>query len=355
MQSVTNYTGVDISKMFFDVAIGSPGKYTYYKFDNNEVGFKALSVLLPAGSQVIMEASGPYYLRLANYLHSNGIMVSVVNPVVIRRFCQMRMSRAKTDKKDAMMIAEYGKAEKPVLWEPPQQHVVQLQQMEALLLGFNKNRTALSNQLESFSNSGMLDKGLKKLITKELKHKEALIAGLEAMMQELALLHYNEMMANLESIPGLGKKTAMMLIVIRGGFSRFDDYKKLSAYIGLCPRIFESGSSVKGKARICKMGMSKIKAMLYVCTWSAKRCNKACKELYDRLIAKGKAKRLALIAVANKLLKQAFAIAKQQKRNTTKIIQILFAFKHSSLRGTKQSRTIYDRSLGVRLLRTSQL
>ncbi|MDF3078928.1 MAG: hypothetical protein K0S09_2817 [Sphingobacteriaceae bacterium] len=57
------------------------------------------------------------------------------------------------------------------------------------------------------------------------------------------------------------------------------------------------------------MGMSRIRAMLYVCAWSAKRCNKACKELYERLVAKGKAKRQALIAVANKLLKQAFAVA----------------------------------------------
>ncbi len=133
-------------------------------------------------------------------------------------------------------------------------------------------------------------------------------------MQQIAELHYAEMLANLQSIPGLGKKTAMMLIVLSGGFSRFDDYRKLSSYLGLCPRIFESGSSVKGKARICKMGMSRIRAMLYICSWSAKRCNKACRELYQRLIAKGKAGKMALIAVVNKLLKQAFAIATQKTK-----------------------------------------
>src|SRR5690606_4528270 len=81
------------------------------------------------------------------------------------------------------------------------------------------------------------------------------------------------------------------------------------SYIGLSPRIYESGTSVKGRSRICKMGMSRIRAMLYVCAWSAKKINKACKELFERLVEKGKAKKLALIAVANKLLKQAFAIA----------------------------------------------
>jgi transposase len=133
-------------------------------------------------------------------------------------------------------------------------------------------------------------------------------------MQQIVQAHYTQMLANLKSIPGIGKKTAMMLILVSGGFDRFDDYRKLSSYIGICPRIFESGSSIKGKARICKMGMSGIRASLYVCSWSAKRCNKACRELYERLIAKGKAKKLALIAVANKLLKQAFAIAKQQTK-----------------------------------------
>src|ERR1700761_6721611 len=311
MQSQTNYTGIDISKLFFDVAISKDGRYNHYKFSNDESGFKSLLKLLCFSSHVVMEASGPYYLKLASYLYTKEIAVSVVNPLVIRRFCQMRMSRAKTDKKDARMIAEYGKAEKPALWQPPQQHVIALQQMEALVFNLNKEYTALSNQLGSFISSGMLDKRLKNTISKELVHKQVLIDKLTESMQQIAEAHYSAMLASLQSIPGMGKKTAMMLIVLSGGFKRFDDYRKLSSYIGLCPRIFESGTSVKGKARICKMGMSRIRAMLYICSWSAKRCNKACRELYERLLAKGKAKKLALIAVANKLLKQAFAIATQ--------------------------------------------
>jgi transposase len=314
MQTLTNYTGIDISKSFFDVAIDKGPGYEYHKFSNDESGFKALLKLLSADGHVVMEASGPYYLKLACYLSDDGIAVSVVNPLVIRRFCQMRMSRAKTDKKDARMIAEYGKSEQPALWQKPEPHVIALQQMEALLSNLSKEYTALSNQLESFKNSGMLSKGLEKIIAKELHHKQALMNEMTVAMETLAEQHYAEMLSNLTSIPGMGKKTAMMLIVLSGGFDKFDDYRKLSSYIGLCPRIFESGTSVKGKARICKMGMSRIRAMLYICSWSAKRYNKACKELYERLVAKGKAKKLALIAVANKLLKQAFAIATKQSK-----------------------------------------
>jgi len=312
MQTQTNYTGIDISKAFFDVAVAGSDKYKYYQFSNDEQGFTALLEVLPGGSHVVMEASGPYYLRLACHLYAKGIAVSVINPLVIRRFCQMRMSRAKTDKKDAGMIAQYAKTEHPALWQPPQEHVITLQQMEALVTGLQKEHTATSNQLESFLSTGMMDKKIKALMQNELRHKQDLIDRLIKEMAELAKKHYSRMLADLESIPGIGRKTAMLLIVVSGGFSRFDNYRKLSSYLGICPRIFESGSSVKGKARICKMGMSRIRALLYVCAWSAKRCNKACRELYERLLAKGKAKKLALIAVANKLIKQAFAVAINQ-------------------------------------------
>jgi transposase len=314
MQTQSNYTGIDISKSFFDVAVPDGDQYRYYKFSNDLSGFESLLKVLAVNSYVAMEASGPYYLRLACYLNGKGIGVSVINPLVIRRFSQMRMSRAKTDRKDARMIAQYGLLEKPSLWQPPQEHVVALQQMEALLSNLHKEFTATGNQLESFSVSGMLNKRLEKLIKKDLEYKQKLIAQINLEMESLAKKHYSRMLADLESIPGIGKKAAMSLIVLSGGFSRFDDYRKLSAYIGICPRIFESGTSVKGKARICKMGMSRIRATLYICSWSAKKYNKACKELYERLLAKGKAKKLALIAVANKLIKQAFAIAKQQTK-----------------------------------------
>jgi transposase len=312
MQNTINYVGIDISKFFFDVALPDGGGYRYYKFNNDQTGFSALLKILHKESTVVMEATGPYYLRLASFLSQKAIRVSVINPLVIRRFCQMRMSRAKTDKKDASMIAQYGYREKPSLWQLPKEYDIVLQQREALMANLHKEYTAVNNQLESFISSGMLAKELEEMIREELEHTQALISELTSRMEELAKEHYSTLLTSLESIPGLGRKTAMMLLVVTGGFSRLSNYRKLSSYIGLCPRIFESGISVKGKARICKMGMSQMRAILYLCAWSARRYNKSCCQLYERLIAKGKAKKVALIAVANKLLKQAFAIATRQ-------------------------------------------
>lgn len=310
MTNVKIFAGFDVSKSSFDVCLLSiDGGATSYRLTYDLPGLKSLIKLLPANTPCIMEATGPYYLRLACWLHKHGFVVSVINPLVIRRFSQMRLLRAKTDKADAKMIAAYGQMERPESWQPPAQHFVSLQQMEAVSDQLIKQRTAWQNQLEAFEASGMIEASMKKFLLKTIIYINKQLKEIESRMNGLITKHYGEMSQNLITIPGLGKKSTAVLIVLTAGFSRFKNYKQLSSYVGLSPRIFESGSSVRGKARICKMGMSRIRALLYVCAWSAKKCNQACKQLYERLVAKGKSKRLALIAVANKLIKQAFCIA----------------------------------------------
>ena len=117
-------------------------------------------------------------------------------------------------------------------------------------------------------------------------------------------------MALLCSTPGIGRKTAGTLLLFAGGFQRFDTYRQLIALAGLSPREHSSGTSVRGKVRITKMGGGLIRGKLFMCSFAAKKRNAACQALYERLVAKGKNKKLALIAVCNKLLKQAVAIVK---------------------------------------------
>jgi len=94
------------------------------------------------------------------------------------------------------------------------------------------------------------------------------------------------------------------------GFEKFETASQLCSYVGITPTIRESGSSVRGRSRISKVGNKKLRNLLFLCAFSACKYNKACKAIYERIVNKGKSKKLALIAVANKLLKQAFAIAK---------------------------------------------
>lgn len=309
MTKVETFAGFDVSKTYFDVCLLHQGQPSTRRFSYDEQGLRQTTEWLPAHCCCTMEATGPYHLKLALHLHQAGFVVSVVNPLVIRRFCQMRLKRAKTDRSDARMIAAYAQSEHPTRWQPPQEHLMELQQWQALSDQLEKQHTALVNQREAFRSSTLMAKEVQALLDKTIEGLQQKIQEVQTKMQTLARQHYAAMLDHLTTIPGVGLKTAMVLICITAGFSRFENSKQLSAYVGLSPRIYDSGTTIKGRARICKMGMSRIRALLYLCAWSAKRYNKACQALFERLVAKGKSKQLALIAVANKLLKQAFAIA----------------------------------------------
>jgi transposase len=309
MANLNIFAGFDVSKKVFDVCIISSDQEQVGCFSYDNSGFQQLLKILPEGAHCVMEATGPYYLKIASWLVEKGFAVSVVNPLVIKRFSQMRLIRAKTDKVDARIIAQYGKSESPDLWEPPAAYLLKLQQLEAIQHQFTKQYSALRCQLHAFVATGIIDKEIEHLLKASIKRVNQQLQHIEERIEQIIQEHHQEMLNNLKTIPGIGSKTAVTLIMISNGFTKFKSYKQLAAYVGISPRIYQSGSSVKGRSRICKMGMSRIRALLYVCAWSAKKYNTGCRDLYQRLVAKGKSKRLALIAVANKLIKQAFAIA----------------------------------------------
>lgn len=322
MTKVKEFAGIDISKETFDVAIptGKAGEYRHKQFSNNSDGFRCFKKILPIHCVCVMEASGSYYLPLANYLHKGDIEVNVVNPLSVSHFAKMRMKRAKTDKKDAAIIAEYGRSEQPATWQPKEDYLLELQQLQAVLDGFVQRKTALANQREAFMVSGAKKQVAFNTIKSEINHVEKKIEKIEAEMERITQEHHAEMFDQLKSIPGIGKRTAMMLIVITDGFTKFQNAKQLVAYIGLSPRIYESGTSVKGKSRICKMGMNRMRWLLYMCSMNAKNCNESCKQMFDRLKLKGKNGKLILIAIANKLVRQAFAVAKGKRCYEVKLV-----------------------------------
>jgi transposase len=312
------YTGIDVSKETFDASITTDKEVITKKFSNNGSGFGKLLKLLPADAQVVMEASGPYYYRLAFFLYEHNVRVSVVNPLVIRRFCQMRLVRTKTDKKDAAMIREYGISEQPQVWQPDAPMISKLKQLNAALDMLEKHITASTNQWEAFKEMPDADSYTLKLLEAILLHNKQVRDSLEAEMAQVARQHYEQTYQALQRIPGIGPKSAAMLIAITGNFTKFTDYRQLVAYVGLNPSIFESGTSVKGKGHISKMGTARLRKLLYLCAWSAKRYNQQCKQMYERLKQKAKPEKVIKVAIANKLLRQAFAIGKslsQYKQN----------------------------------------
>ncbi|WP_299673071.1 IS110 family transposase [uncultured Polaribacter sp.] len=308
--------GIDISKQTFDVSFREEEKLVHQIYSNNLKGFKKFVKEIDISSLVVMEASGPYYVSLASYLYDADIKLSVVNPLKVKRFSQMKFYRAKTDKKDAGIIMEYGELEQDSLslWKPETKGVQSLKQMRTTTELLQKQLRQSKNQLSAFKSSGSLNKEVAKGLKKVINITEKSIKDLEYQMLNVCKEYYGESLSLLTSIPSIGNKTAMMLIAITDDFSKFEHHKQLIAYVGFAPRVYQSGTSVKGKGHICKMGKSQIRKLLYMCSWTAKYCNKTCSEMYERLKNKGKPERVIKVAIANKLLKQAFAVATSKQK-----------------------------------------
>ena len=302
--------GIDISKQTFDVSFLEENKWKHQVFENHKKDFAKFMKLVKADDWVVMEASGSYYLPIADFLHSKGVKVCVENPLVIKRYSQTMLYRAKTDKKDARTIAEYGARYDLKQWQPESKTALNIRQLYTRVQMLGKQIHQDKGQLESFESSGSLDKLLEKEIKKNIAHCEKSKIKLEFEIEKLAKEEYGATMEKLETIPGIGRKTSIMLSLITDNFKKFESSKQLIAYIGFSPRIYQSGTSVKGKGHICKMGKSQVRKLLYVCSFSAKFWNKTCREMYERLNEVGKPERVIKIAIANKLLKQAFAIGK---------------------------------------------
>lgn len=307
MDKDIKYFGIDISHLVFDVT-DSDGNY--YQFKNNTIGFKKFVKLLDFNSHCVMEATGYYHYQLAYYLQENGIKVSVENPLAVKRFIQMKLSKIKTDKSDSKLICEYAKQVKLKHWVGNSESQLECLQMTRLLSVYTKQSTMLKNKIHGETVLGNPSKVVVSSLKRSLKQIQKEIETIEDKLLILVKKAHQEVLTRLKSIPGIGNKTALMLVVLTDGFERFTSGSELCSYAGITPVIRQSGSSVKARPRISKIGNQKLRNLLFMCSFNACKYNKACKALFDRIVAKGKSKKLALIAVCNKLLKQAFAIAK---------------------------------------------
>ena len=299
--------GIDISKSVFDVYCKEGG---YLEFNNDEKGFKELLKILPSEALVVMEATGYYHYRLAQYLHHHQVLVSVVNPLSVKRFIQMKLSKIKTDKSDARYIFDYATINEVPLYNALTDVQSECLQLYQLLDIYVKQSTSTKNKIHGEKVLGIPSRSVYKSLNRNLKHLQKEIQVIENRLLELVKVEQQAQLTLLQTIPGIGLKTALFLVVVTNGFNKFETASQLCSYAGITPIIRQSGSSIRGKSRISKVGNRKLRRLLFLSAFSACRYNKACKAIFDRLVLKGKSKKLAMIAVANKLLKQAFAIAK---------------------------------------------
>jgi transposase len=277
---------------------------------NSKVGFSKLLKMTAKNYHYVMESTGVYHLPLCFYLEEKKCHYSVVNAIQIKRYIQMHLERNKTDRKDAKHICQYGIERKPPQYEMPDNLYFECKTLNNGIRSITQEITSFKNKIHALKK---LSKGSKVV----LKAYENIVEKLETEQQKLEqeldtkLKEWHpEMVELVSSITGIGKRATAQLIVSTQGFKTTESYQQLISYAGLSPREYSSGTSIKGKTRICKNGGGHLRHTLYMCALNAKNTNPACKQLFDRLVERGKNKKLAVIAVCNKLLKQVFAVVK---------------------------------------------
>jgi transposase len=311
---MTYILGIDVAKAKLDVALRIPdGKIRSKVVDNTPAGFATLSAWLDKHDveplHVCMEATGTYWEAVAEYLSDAGHTVSVINPAQIKAFGAASLVRTKTDKIDARLIAEFCAAQHPEPWQAPSPDLRELRALVVRRNALDAMRTQEHNRLL------VAQETVRAGIEAHLPYLEKAIAEVEAAIRQKidddpGLKDQRDL---LDSIPGLGDKTIPVLLSYYGGPPRFAKAKAAAAFAGLDPRQHESGSSVRGKPRLSKVGHSLLRKALYMPAMVAVNRTAWGRAFRDRLAASGKPPMVILGAMMRKLIHVAFGVLKSGK------------------------------------------
>lgn len=308
--------GIDISKAKFDVALLlDTGKLRHKVFPNTPAGYKLLSDWLSKHkaerAHACMEATGTYSDALALYLHAAGHTVSVVNPAIIKAFAATEMSRTKTDKADASVIARYCSKHQPPAWSPPPPEISQLQALLRRLDALIEMRQQEVNRMDAAMDASLV----KESLTNHISYLDEQIALTQSQIKDHIDRHpgLKQQRDLLGSIPGIGDLTAAKLLAEIVDISQYGSARQVAAFAGLVPRHHQSGTSVRGKPRLSKVGTSRLRKALYFPAIVATQHNPVIKAMSERLRERGKCPMQIIGAAMRKLIHLAYGVLKSGK------------------------------------------
>ncbi len=302
--------GIDVSKAKLDCALARNGKVRNKVFANNTAGFTELSAWLQRHDawqvHVCLEATGVYWEAVAQVLADAGHRVSVINPALAKAHAQSLGLRSKTDAVDARMLADFCREKQPDVWTPPS---VAERRLRALVL---RHQALIQMQTQEKNRVQVVRDDVRESVEQHLRW---LAEELQRIEQTIAQSLDNDPDLRskrqlLDSIPGLGERTIAVLLAYGLCDERFHTARQFVAFAGLSPRLHESGSSVRAKPRLSKIGHAFLRHALYMpamvtlykTTWG--------KRFRERLTANGKAPKLIIGAMMRKLAQVAFGVLK---------------------------------------------
>ena len=307
--------GIDISKEKFDVHLITTNQTRSGQFSNDTQGFKQLHKWLIKQQvtqlHACMEATGSYGEPLACCLHEQGYKVSIVNPKIIKHYGHSQMQRNKTDKLDARLIAAYCQKETPRVWQPPTEAQRTLKAFTRRLHALQSDRTREMNRLKAARHPDPVSESIEDSIAFHDKQ----IKKLEKHIQDHIDQHPDALadkMLLLTSIPGVGHKTAAILLGELPDIALFKSSKQVTAFAGLSPKQLQSGK-MNRSGGMYKLGSRRLRNALYFPALTGKTHNPILRDMSQRLAARGTTGKSAIAALMRKLLQLVFGVLKSQR------------------------------------------
>jgi len=319
-----HFIGIDISKGTFDYALIKDGNLSAPisgKTTNNPAGLVKFEEFLKnqgvnaKEALFCMEHTGIYCRLLSQYLVENNCYVWLEMPVQIIR--SQGVLRGKDDRVDAIRIAMYAceKKDKAVLWQPPREVVLQINDLLTLRDRLIESRKSLKQPIKEFQDAGFKDtarliesrcSGTLKALDKEIEQIEK---ELDKLINKDSNLKKLQDLAT--SVPGIGKITFLTLLFFTNEFTLYTNAKQLACYCGVAPFAHTSGTSVKGRTRVSNFANKRLKKLLHLVAMATISCDRELSSYYQRKVGEGKNRMLVINAVRNKVLHRLCAVIRR--------------------------------------------
>lgn len=306
--------GIDLAKLTFDATLlSTSGAQHHHTFANTPAGFTQFGTWLRrykvTQAHICMEATNIYWEALAAWGHAQGHIVSVVNPARIKGHAMATMQRNKTDKLDSWVIADFCRTHKPEAWEPlteAQHHLRALMRhRDDLLQTELQQKNRLRDTTDKLVRASL--EALLKTLANQLKEVERSVEEHLAAQADLA-----KNVALLTSVVGIGLVTAAKVLAEMPRLAEYDSAKAAAADTGVTPSQYLSGTSVKRRPRMSKVGKAELRAALYFPAMTAMRCCPGFKAFAEALAKRGKPKKVIIGAVMRKLMHVMYGVLKHR-------------------------------------------
>ena len=322
-----NFIGVDVSKESFDATLMTEkdqkkSEPLSGKFENSKEGLKTFRSWLKAKkvefndqTLLVMENTGIYHRAIQFFCTTEAIPFHIGNAAHMK--WSFGIARGKNDKIDSLRICKYAYKEAEELASTPKFEAIlfELRDLMTLRRKLIDQKNSLQVQLKELRgvNQKSVQKELESCCSKTMNSFEVSVKKTESKIKEKIKSNeqVNKNFKLLISIPGIGEWTAIMLIVCTSNFIFEPSGKQLACYAGVAPFEHTSGTSVKGKTKVHKMGNKELKANLYMCALSTLQNYEEFKTYYDRKISEGKQHNMVMNAIMNKLLLRAASVVKK--------------------------------------------